>query len=162
MFNFRNGFFLLLGFSAGYYKGIQHGTKAKEIIEELRNDPNFHEIVEELKRTVKNANEKAEQPEDIEGEAVDVADYANIDRDKYGATSRYPAFGTALPTERQDEINLSTPENPVTLTDDEINAMNLNYVKVGLGSGRFKVVNADGVVTGREDLPATSILTEGE
>lgn len=55
------------------------------------------------------------------------------------ASLRWPANGTELSPERKAEINDSTPDNPVTVTWDEIGKMNTNHVKVHVGSGRFKL-----------------------
>lgn len=65
-------------------------------------------------------------------------EYQSMDRDP-DASVRWPANGTSLSLERKEEINNSTPENPVTITPHEVNAMNFNYVKVNVGSGRFKL-----------------------
>lgn len=137
MFNFRNGFFLAVGFSIGYYKGIQHGTRVQDILKEFKDDPVIREAVIEFKESLKNATR--ETPEDVEGTATDIV----------VASVSNPATGTDLPPERIAEINASTPENPVIITDDEIKAMNLTHVKVNLGRNRFKIRMADGTIYDR-------------
>lgn len=59
---------------------------------------------------------------------------------KEQATAQYPATGAdGITLGRAIEINNATPEAPVTLTWDEVAAMKISYVKVGLGAGRYKV-----------------------
>lgn len=119
LINFRNGFFLALGFSLGYMKAVHDNEKIVDLLDDLKNDPEVRDSLRELKDGFKEAIAR--------------------DKDENGVkpSSQYPANGTDLPVERKTEINLSTPENPVTLTKAEIDAMNLNHVKVGVGSGRF-------------------------
>lgn len=50
-----------------------------------------------------------------------------------------PATGTILPLERQEKINNSTVSNPVVITAEEVEAMELNYVTFGITTGRFKL-----------------------
>lgn len=50
-----------------------------------------------------------------------------------------PADGTNLTTERKDQINDSTPSNPVEITLEEAHAMTLEYVLIHIRTGRFKL-----------------------
>lgn len=68
-----------------------------------------------------------------------IVEYRRMDEDPERASARWPANGTSLSLERKEEINDSTPENPVTITPHEVNAMGLDYVRVNLDSGRFKL-----------------------
>lgn len=54
-----------------------------------------------------------------------------------------------LETSRQRQINEATPENPVSLTRDEMLAMDLNQLKVGVANGRFTGYPTD---EGRETI----------
>lgn len=55
------------------------------------------------------------------------------------ASIEYPALGTDLSAKRIAEINGSSTINPVYITDEDIDAMDVYHVKVNLGSGRFRI-----------------------
>lgn len=79
-------------------------------------------------------------PEQAEAIGLGIIHAAQAAREKAQKPNhRYPAIGSGLPQIRIDEINKATPEDPVELTDAEIQTMNLNYIKVGIGSGRFTI-----------------------
>lgn len=138
MFTFKSAFLVSIGFSIGYYKGVQHGSRFKELVEEIKHDPEVREMFEALKDAINNP----ERPEDVEGK--DVSTDPSLP-----ATSKNPARGTTLDIERIAEINAATPENPVILTSDEVKAMKLSHVQVNLGCNRFKIRAADGTVYDR-------------
>lgn len=64
---------------------------------------------------------------------------ANEETDGPKPTMWEPATGTDLPLERQETINNSTVSSPITLTADDVEAMELNYVTFGVTVGRFKL-----------------------
>lgn len=101
-------------FASGFIVGVVTGVVFRE------------SIMTRLRVAVNTADEKLDEVEEQE---------SNNDK----ATVRWPAIGTSFSPERKLEINNSTPENPVVVTWDEIAEMNLNYVKVNIGSGRFQL-----------------------
>jgi hypothetical protein len=124
LINFRNGFFLTLGFSLGYMKAVHDNEELMEKLDALKNDPELRESIRELKDGFKEAIAKDE---------VEVVD------EEAKASVQYPANGTDLDPHRKAEINLSTPENPVTISKTELDEMELSHVKVNIGRGRFLV-----------------------
>lgn len=56
------------------------------------------------------------------------------------ATLSNPASGTKLPSMRIQEINASSPDNPVVLTNEDIDAMDVMYIKAHIKSGRFTLI----------------------
>jgi len=95
---------------------------------------------DEIDKLFENSN--IDNPKKVKDEAAEKVKSA-VDTDVPGgvpqASMTYPATGTTLSYERQQEINNSTPEDPVVLTDEDIDALDIRYVKVGLGSRRFKL-----------------------
>jgi CO dehydrogenase/acetyl-CoA synthase beta subunit len=87
-------------------------------------------IVHNFNRLVDFAEKKAE-----EQEAEQTKSYSDE------ATLSNPAAGTALPSMRIQEINDSSPDNPVVLTNADIDAMDVMYIKAHVKSGRFKLVD---------------------
>lgn len=76
-------------------------------------------------------------------------------------TVKYPAVESMAPA-RQEEINESTPENPVHLTWEEIDAMNPMHVQHGIGAGRFTMDPKPGSPTERMQQMKTAGYSEAE
>jgi hypothetical protein len=121
LINFRNGFFLTLGFSLGYMKAVHDNEELISALKTIKEDPEFREKFNELVDGFKEAIAGAETSDDIDEEKLD--SLFDID--------------STIPTDRKFEIYKATTENPVTLHRDEIDQMNLNKVKVGLGANRY-------------------------
>lgn len=99
-------------FVSGFVVGVATGVVFRET------------IMSRLRVAINTADEKLDE---VEAEPDDKP------------TWRHPANGTSFSDERKAEINNSTVENPVVVTWDEIAEMKISYVKVNVGSGRFKL-----------------------
>ena len=111
-------------FLKGYIAGIATGV--------IFRDP----IVRTLRNLADKANEKAnemEVKEEVKADPVNGDDKPSANR---------PASGSDLPSVRIKEINDSSPDNPVYLTDDEVATLsshNVNYLRVALGAKRLLI-----------------------
>lgn len=114
-------------FVKGYIVGLVTGVVFR--------DP----IVRGVRKFADAANAKAEAMEEkVEKEAPE--SYPGSDSDK--PSSSRPAAGSILPSARIEEINTSSPDNPVYLTEDEVATLaahNLSYLRVALGSKRLLI-----------------------
>lgn len=111
-------------FVKGYIVGVATGV--------IFRDP----IVRTLRNLADKANEKAE-----EMDAKEEAKADPINSDDKPSTNR-PASGSDLPSVRIKEINDSSPDNPVYLTEDEVATLaahNLSYLRVALGAKRLLI-----------------------
>ena len=134
LINFRNGFFLTLGFSLGYMKAIKDQEHIVEMLKTIKDDPEFREKLNEVVEGFKEVVAKDEKITDEEK----LDSLFDID--------------SSLELDRKYEIYGATVENPALLTDEEIKQMNLVKVKLGIGRGIYKVVGADGMIYGRDDV----------
>lgn len=86
----------------------------------------FHDTIDRnLRKAVNVASEKVEDVAESSGEKASI---------------KNPATGSGLDPERIVEINNSTVEEPVFVTQEEMEPMNQNYLRVALGAGRLKIV----------------------
>ena len=107
-------------FMKGYIVGVVTGVVFR--------DP----IVRNLRKLADAANAKAEEM-DEKVEKVEKEPEAEA------ASALYPANGVNLSAGRKREINISTPDAPIVLTLEDIQAMNVEHVKFNLESGRFQL-----------------------
>lgn len=108
----------MLKFASGLTIGVAVGYIFSETIDEAR-----HAIW----LRIRELNEAAAEQRDEDEEHNLVA------------SLHFPANGTTLSADRKSEINNSTPSNPIVLTQEDIDEMNLAHLKIHIGSGRFKL-----------------------